>query len=226
MPHRPNIPLILYRASPSDGPKAIIIISGIPSDTKYADFTAQLDATLPEGTRIIGPNCIGVFNAPGEAGREINTFFIDQKRLEVKSCKSSNTALLTQSGALAITVIDKLKVTRLFKSVVSFGNKYDVKITDLVSYFAEDRDIELISLYIEGLDSGEGRRFYELAGSINKPVIVYKSGKTEAGSRAAASHTASMSGSYEVFRAACLQSGIMLAEKTEVGRRYNVCSLY
>ena len=203
------------RNLPQNGPKAVVIISGIPSDMKYTDFTAQMDAVLPKDTRIIGPNCIGVFNAPDEESCGINTFFLDQNRLEVKSSSTSNTALLTQSGALAITVIDKMKANRLFKSVVSFGNKYDVKITDLISYFAQDDGIELISLYVEGMDPGEGRRFFELAKNIEKPVIVYKSGKTEAGARAAASHTASMTGSYDVFKAACLQAGVILAEKIE-----------
>lgn len=221
-----NVDLIVYAAPaqfildflhelPQDSPKAVILISGIPSDIKYSDFKVQLDAAKPKGTRIIGPNCIGVFHAADEKNKGLNTFFIDEKRLEVKSSVRSNTALLTQSGALAITVIDKMKVSKLFMAVVSFGNKYDVNIIDLVSYFAEETGIDLISIYLEGLDAGEGRSFYELAKTVSKPIIVYKSGKTEAGARAAASHTASMSGSYEVFKATCLQAGVILAEKIE-----------
>lgn len=203
------------RELPQNGPKAVVVISGIPSDMKYTDFTTQLDGILPKDTRIIGPNCIGVFHAPDQQSCGINTFFLDEKRLEVKSSVTSNTALLTQSGALAITVIDKMKVSRLFNTVVSFGNKYDVKITDLVAYFAQDSAIDVISLYVEGLDPLEGRGLFELAKTVRKPIIAYKSGKTEAGARAAASHTASMTGSYEVFKAACLQSGIILADKIE-----------
>ncbi len=207
--------LDFVRNLPPRGPRAVIIISGIPSDMKYSDFTARMDEALPKGTRIIGPNCIGVFHAPDAGSCGINTFFLDQNRLEVKSSAASNTALLTQSGALAITVIDKMKANCLFKSVVSFGNKYDVKITDLIAYFAKEEGIELISLYVEGMDPGEGRRFFELAKTIRKPMLVYKSGKTEAGARAAASHTASMTGSYDVFKAACQQAGVILAEKIE-----------
>jgi 3-hydroxypropionyl-CoA synthetase (ADP-forming) len=198
-----------------DGPKAIILISGVPQDIKYPEFERQLDAALPEGVRIIGPNCMGVFFAPETAGNGLNTLFINEERLELKYSDFSNTVLLTQSGALAVTAIDKLQKTRVFKSVVSFGNKYDVKISDLMAYFAEEESIDLISLYIEGLDAGEGRQFFQLAQKITKPIIAYKSGRTEAGAKAAASHTASMSGSYDVFRAACMQSGVILAEKIE-----------
>ncbi|MCX7841473.1 MAG: hypothetical protein N2489_00145, partial [Clostridia bacterium] len=170
------------------------------------------DEVKPQDLRIIGPNCMGVYFAPDESGKGLNTLFIDEKRLELKHSEFSNTVILTQSGALAVTAIDKLQNTRIFKSVVSFGNKYDVKITDLMAYFANDPSIDLISLYIEGLDSGEGRQFFELARNISKPVIAYKSGKTEAGAKAAASHTASMSGSYDVFKAACMQAGVILVE--------------
>lgn len=221
-----NIDLAVYAAPaqftlefiknlPSNGPKAVILISGIPSNIKYAEFEEQLDQVIPEGLRIIGPNCMGVFHGPTQNSKGLNTLFIDEKRLEVRSTRESNAVLLTQSGALAVTEIDKLQNYKLFKAVVSFGNKYNVKISDLLAYFSKDKTVDLLSLYIEGLDAGEGRSFFELASSIDKPIVVYKSGKTEAGARAAASHTASMSGSYDVFKAACMQSGVILAEKID-----------
>jgi acyl-CoA synthetase (NDP forming) len=196
-------------------PKAIILISGIPSDIKYVDFARQLDEVVPKSTRIIGPNCMGVFWAPDGLHQGLNTLFLQEKRLEIKYSDYSNTVLLTQSGAFSVTEIDKLQNNRLFKAIVSFGNKYDINITDLMAYFANLDSIDLISLYIEGLDPGEGRKLFQLAGEIKKPIIVYKAGRTEAGARAAASHTASMSGSYDVFKAACIQSGVILAENIE-----------
>ena len=198
-----------------DALKALILISGIPSNIKYSEFAKQLDETKPADLRIIGPNCMGVYFAPDALGKGLNTLFIEEKRLELKHSAFSNTVLLTQSGALAVTAIDKLQNTRVFKSVVSFGNKYDVKITDLMSYFAQEESIDLISLYIEGLDAGEGRQFFQLAQKISKPIIAYKAGRTEAGAKAAASHTASMSGSYDVFKAACMQSGVILVENID-----------
>ena len=200
---------------PAPGPRSMILISGIPSNMKYADFTRQLDAVVPEGIRIIGPNCMGIFFAPDDCSKGVNTLFIEEKRLEVKYSDFSNCVLLTQSGALAVTAIDKLRNSRLFKCIASFGNKYDVKITDLMAYFAEDRATDVISLYIEGFDEGEGRQFFQLTGKIGKPVIAYKSGRTEAGAKAVASHTAAMSGDYDVFKAAFLQAGVVLAENIE-----------
>lgn len=195
--------------------KAVILISGIPANIAYADFAGQLSAAMPPGVRVIGPNCMGVFTAPEEGQPGLNTLFIEEKRLEVKSSPHSNTVLLTQSGAFAVTAIDKLHEARLFKTIVSIGNKCDVKIADLLAYFEADPGVDVIALYIEGLDPGEGRQFFDLARRSPKPILVYKSGRTEAGARAAASHTASMTGSYDVFKAACQQAGAIVAENIE-----------
>lgn len=204
-----------FRTLKKPSVKTVILISGIPTNIRYTDFSEQLLKTVQPGIRIIGPNCMGVFYAPGRENKGLNTLFIEEGRLEIKYSENSNTVLLTQSGALAVTEIDKLQNTRIFKAIVSFGNKYDVKITDLLAFFAQDSHIDVLSIYVEGFDPGEGRLFFELARNIAKPIIVYKSGRTEAGARAAASHTASMSGSYDVFKAACHQAGAILAENME-----------
>jgi acyl-CoA synthetase (NDP forming) len=69
-----------------------------------------------------------------------------------------------------------------------------------------------MAMYLEGLGRHEGRDFFELARASKKPIIVYKAGRTEAGAKAAASHTASMSGNYEVFAASCAQAGVVLID--------------
>lgn len=195
--------------------KAVILISGIPAEIEYAKFAAEIKQVLPADVRIIGPNCMGVYYAPDQTQPGLNTLFIDEKRLEVRGTPFSNTVFLTQSGALAVTAIDKFQNAGLFKAVVSFGNKLDLQITDLLAYFAQTEAVQVIALYLEGLAWGEGRRFFELARQVTKPMIVYKAGRTAAGARAAASHTASISGSYDVFRAACLQAGVILAENID-----------
>ncbi len=203
------------KAVAKKGVKAVILISGIPSDMNYSDFKADLAAVLPRDIRVIGPNCMGVFSAPDERHPGLNTLFIEEKNLEVRSSTMSNTVLITQSGALGLTLIDQMNNVRIFKSVVSFGNKFDVNATDLLTSFAVDDTIEVIAMYVEGFDEGEGRVFFEQVKDVNKPVVVYKSGKTEAGAKAAASHTASMSGSFEVFKAACRQANVLLAERID-----------
>ncbi len=110
--------------------------------------------------------------------------------------------------------------------MVSFGNKFDVKVGDLLAHFSRDPAVQVIAVYLEGLDAGEGRAFFECARESPKPIIAYKGGRTEAGARSAASHTAAMSGNYEVFRAACRQAGVVLAETIdELYDRIRVFSL-
>jgi acyl-CoA synthetase (NDP forming) len=225
-----SVELVVYAAPAQGAPdflrtlaetpvKAVILIPGVPASTPYVEFARQLRDAAPRGLRIIGPNCMGVYFSPGSkdgAGlRSVNTLFINERRLAVRSSEQANAVLLTQSGALAVTAIDKLRGCRPFRSVVSFGNKLDVKVSDLLAFFEKDPAVGVIALYVEGFDPGEGRRFFDLAQGMRTPIIVYKAGRTEAGARSAASHTAAISGSYEVFRAACQQAGVILAETIE-----------
>jgi 3-hydroxypropionyl-CoA synthetase (ADP-forming) len=201
--------------------RAVVLIPGVPSALPYAAFVRELRAALPPGIRVMGPNCMGVYHAASADGRGapgvrgINTLFINEKRLEVRSSPHASAALLTQSGALAVTAIDKLRNCRPLRAVVSFGNKFDVKVGDLLAYFIADPAVGVVAVYLEGLDAGEGRAFFERARQSRTPIIAYKAGRTEAGARSAASHTAAMSGNYEAFRAACRQAGVIIAETIE-----------
>ncbi len=209
----------LIRALAGSPVKAVILIPGLPASLPYARFAQELREAMPPGIRLLGPNCMGVYFAPGAADGEglrgVNTLFINERRLAVRSSESANAVLLSQSGALAVTAIDKLRACRPFRSVVSFGNKFDVKGSDLLAFFEKDPLAGVIACYIEGFDPGEGRRFYDIARGMATPIIAYKAGRTQAGARSAASHTAAISGSYEVFRAACQQAGVILAETIE-----------
>ncbi|MFC1978167.1 hypothetical protein ACFLWS_07925, partial [Chloroflexota bacterium] len=102
-----------------------------------------------------------------------------------------------------------------FSKVVSIGNQADLTIEDLLEYFAGDTDTKVIAFYIEGLK--RGREFLQLARQISKqkPIIVWKTGRTEAGVRAAASHTGSLAGNNVVVDAALGQGGIARAENLE-----------
>ena len=195
--------------------KAAVIISGVPADVKYGEFAENVLRHRPDGVRLIGPNCMGVFYAPGGGSRGVNTIFIEEERLHAVWGEHSNTALFTQSGAMAITNIERNQFSRIFRAIVSFGNKVDVNVPDLMAHFEQDSKIDVMSMYLEGIAPGEGRQFFDMARQSKKPVIVYKSGRTEAGAKAAASHTASISGSYDVFRAACQQSGCVLTEELD-----------
>jgi 3-hydroxypropionyl-CoA synthetase (ADP-forming) len=209
----------LLRSLTGSSTKAVILIPGVLASVPYPEFSRQLREAVPPGVRLIGPNCMGVYFSPGPpdgAGlRGVNTLFINERRLAVRSAEHANAVLLSQSGALAVTALDKLRGCRPFRSVVSFGNKLDVNVSDLLAYFERDPSVGVIALYVEGFDAGEGRRFYDMARDMDTPIVVYKAGRTQAGARSAASHTAAMSGSYEVFRAGCQQAGVILAETIE-----------
>ena len=199
--------------------KAVILIPGVLASVPYAEFARQLREATPPGVRLIGPNCMGVYVAPEQDSAlplpGVNTLFVNEKRLEVRSSDRANAVLLTQSGALAVTALDKLRGCRPFRSVVSFGNKCDVNVADLLAYFESDPAVGVVALYLEGFNPGEGRRFYDMARNMDTPIVAYKAGRTQAGARSAAAHTAALSGSYEVFRAACQQAGVILAETIE-----------
>jgi acyl-CoA synthetase (NDP forming) len=203
------------RSLAGTGVRAVVLIPGVPSSIPYAEFARQLRESVPPGIRIIGPNCMGVYHAASDGKPGVNTLFINEKRLEVRSSETANAVLLTQSGALSVTLIDKLQTCRPLRSVVSFGNKFDVKVGDLIAHFSKDPAVQVLAVYLEGLDAGEGRAFFECARQSPKPIIAYKGGRTVAGARSAASHTAAMSGNYEVFRAACRQGGVVLVETIE-----------
>jgi 3-hydroxypropionyl-CoA synthetase (ADP-forming) len=209
-----NAPAFL-RGLAGSSVRAVVLIPGVPSSVPYRQYAADLRAAVPPGIRVMGPNCMGVYHAAGPDRPGINTLFINEQRLEVRSSPTANAVLLTQSGALSVTVIDKLRTCRPLRAVVSFGNKFDVKVGELLAHFEADPAVAVIGVYLEGLDEGEGRAFFDRAWLSRKPIIAYKGGRTEAGARSAASHTASMSGNYEVFRAACEQSGVVLASTIE-----------
>ena len=220
-----NAPAFL-RSLAGTSVRAVVLIPGVPSSIPYGEFARQLRESVPPGIRVIGPNCMGVYHAATDGKPGVNTLFINEKRLEVRSSDTASAVLLTQSGALSVTLIDKLQSCRPLRSVVSFGNKFDVKVGDLLAHFSKDPAVQVVALYLEGFDAGEGRAFFECARESPKPIIAYKGGRTEAGARSAASHTAAMSGNYEVFRAACRQAGVVIAETIdELYDRIRVFSL-
>jgi acyl-CoA synthetase (NDP forming) len=200
--------------SRAKGVKTVVLIPGGFSEVQGDQDLENRILELIRGTgmRIIGPNCLGLFRAPTERQPGLNTLFVPEEKLEYRPKKRSHVALLTQSGALGVTELDKLKSAIYPRVVVSYGNQLDVDPADLAAYFQKDPDIDVLAFYIEGFKPCGGRKFYDAVKGSAKPVIVYKAGRTDAGSRAAASHTASMTGDYKVALAAMQQAGAIVAE--------------
>ena len=194
--------------------RGIVLIPGgfseVDSDRGLEDRI--LEIVKGTGMRVVGPNCLGIFRAPTARQAGLNTLFIPEEKLEYRPRTESNVALFTQSGALGVSELDKLKTAIYPRVVVSYGNQIDVDPGDLAAYFEGDPDIDVLAFYIEGFKACGGRKFFDAVRRSRKPVIVYKAGRTDAGSRAAVSHTASMAGDYRVALAAMEQAGVVVAD--------------
>jgi acyl-CoA synthetase (NDP forming) len=151
------------------------------------------------GVRIIGPNCMGVYCPEGGIAWQ-----------DEFPTKSGNVGFFSQSGQLASHLIHQGPQRDIyFNKVVSFGNARGVTAHEFLEYFAQDPRIEIIGAYLEGLR--DGRAFFEAARRITpkKPVVIWKGGQTEGGSRATLSHTAAIAGSQKIWEAMCRQAGII-----------------
>lgn len=196
------------------GVKAVILIPGGFSEVdRHKDVEDQIMALAQNsGFRVMGPNCLGIIYAGNQKSKGINSFFVPQEKFSINFEKETYVALLTQSGALGFIEIENLKNAISPKVIVSYGNQLDVDPCDLVDFFQDDPMVEVIGCYIEGFKPCAGRKFFNIAGRSKKPVIVYKAGRTEAGRKAAQSHTASIAGEYAVAKAAMKQAGLIVAD--------------
>lgn len=157
------------------------------------------------GMRMVGPNCMGILNATPEL--KMNASF------SPVFPPSGGVALSSQSGALGLAILALASERRVgLSTFVSMGNKADVSGNDLLEYWERDLHTRVILLYLESF--GNPRRFARLARRIghSKPIVVVKSGRTRAGSRAAGSHTAALAASDVAVDALFRQSGVIRAD--------------
>lgn len=188
---------------------AIVLSSGFGEvDEEGKRVQAELLATArAAGLRLVGPNCMGVYSAPARLN---GTYFWDLPSVP------GGIGIVSQSGAYGGLIFRHLGGRGLgVARFLSIGNQADVDIAEVLEFLADDPVTTLVACFIEAL--GDGRRFVEAAGraTIRKPVVVLKGGRSEAGRRAAGSHTGSLAGTYDVYRAACRRSSVVLAEETE-----------
>lgn len=157
------------------------------------------------GIRLIGPNCMGIY-AP-------------ESRLAMMGGQlpeSGPVGMVSQSGMNAGEFVRYATPRGIRCSkVISFGNGADLKAADFIDYLTDDPQTEIIAAYLEGIQDGPRlARAIRRAGA-TKPLAILKSGRTESGSRAANSHTASLAGSLQVFDGLCRQAGAVRVESLE-----------
>jgi 3-hydroxypropionyl-CoA synthetase (ADP-forming) len=173
-------------------------------EQRIKDFSSKLNV------RIIGPNCIGMFN--GE--NRLDCAFQGHDRM--LRPKNGNVAFLSQSGTIGIAFMETSDSFGMSK-MISYGNRSDVDEADMIWYLAEDPETSVIGLYVEGL--GDGRKFMNTAKKVikdkKKPIVVFKNGRSQRGAKQAASHTGSLGGSYSVVKGAFDQSGIISVDSYE-----------
>jgi acetate---CoA ligase (ADP-forming) len=200
-----NVPPVVEECI-AEGVKSAIIISGGFAEAGAGHLQDRLvDIAREADFPFIGPNCLGVY-APGH----MDTFFIPGERM-VKPEKGK-VALVSQSGGILVDHMAKCFSEGVGLSLgVSIGNKALIRELDLIEYFRNDPDTDLVAFYVEGFNRNEGRKFVEAARSCAKPIIVLKSGKTARGTKAVTSHTASMAGDYAVFSSVMSQYGVVEA---------------
>ncbi|NUW44221.1 bifunctional acetate--CoA ligase family protein/GNAT family N-acetyltransferase [Nonomuraea rhodomycinica] len=154
----------------------VVVTSGFAEAGRAGAEAELLRVCRTAGMRLIGPNCLGVVNT----GARLNASF-----LPIAPARG-RVALMSQSGAVGAALLERLDVS----SFVSVGNKADVSGNDLLEYWEDDPDTDVVVLYLESF--GNPRRFARIARRVAgaKPVLLVKSGRTGAGDRAVRSHTA------------------------------------
>lgn len=163
-------------------------------------------AVREHGCRILGPNCSGIINTHHDMVQSIGI---------VDTLRKGNVGLISQAGVYAAGILAGLRNILDFGIVATIGNKMDISETDFLEYMGQDSTIDVIAMYMEDVSSG--KRFADVAGRVScrKPVIVLKTGRTEAGKKAVSSHTASLAGNDEINNAAFRQCGVIRARDNE-----------
>ena len=165
---------------------------------------ALLAAARAGGVRLIGPNCFGLYNC--------NLGLNASMGLGLPP-KGGDISLVTQSGAYGMAIFGLAQERRLrFAKILSHGNKADLTDHEILHYFEHDDETRVLCLFLESVS--DGRAFYEALARTaqRKPVVITKTGRSTAGRRAAASHTAALTGDVTAFVTAVRQAGAILAE--------------
>lgn len=201
--------------------KAAVIISAGFSEVGNHELEEEVTAIAKKaGIRVLGPNCLGVYDSQTGVDMlflpETKTLTTGDEVVATPRPMTGPIAVVTQSGAFGAAALDYLSGKEMGVSkFVSFGNKADVTASEMLIYLLHDERTHVILFYSESID--KGREFMEVAKEVTpkKPIVALKVGKTEAGARAAASHTGSIAGSDRIYATAFNQVGVLRARDFE-----------
>ena len=189
---------------------AVVITAGF-AETGEAGRAAEqrlVDKVRAAGIRMVGPNCMGVLNTDPSVSMHATFTSIYPPRGHV--------AMSSQSGALGLAILDYARSLNIgFSTFISVGNKADVSGNDLIQYWAEDPNTNVMLLYLESF--GNPRKFGEIARRVarKKPIVAVKAGRSSAGARAASSHTGALATSDAIVSDLFRQAGIIRTDTLE-----------
>lgn len=205
----PAVPGVLAQAG-EKGVRSVIVESAGFAETGPEGAALQdeaLGVARRHGIRIVGPNCVGVVNT---ANKFSSVEVIDE------AMTPGTTAVIAQSGVFGTVLLDMLHEHGLtISKAVTLGNRMDLTECDFLDYFRDDPGTRVVMMYLEG--AADGARLRESLSAIapRKPVLVLKSGRTDAGRAASVSHTASMAGDDVMYEALFRQTGAVRAQNIE-----------
>jgi len=209
-----NIALEVIKECADNGVKSAVVFTSGFAEIGSAGLSAQrqiADISAESGMRILGPNCLGVFNL------QASWFGTFANTLASKKMPTGPIGIVTQSGAYGghlFTITQNRGVGTNYW--VTTGNEVDIDVAEVIEFYASEPEIKVIISYAEGVKNGERMcRALDAARDAKKPVIFMKVGSTEAGAKAAASHTASLAGEDAIYDGLFSQYGVYRAETTE-----------
>lgn len=200
-----QVPAIVADCGAGRVPVAVIISGGFAETGQAGQEMEEriVAAARAGGVRLIGPNCFGV----------ISTSTGLNASLAVGMPATGGIALYTQSGAYGMAAFTQSQENLVgFSRVVACGNKADLDETDVLRVFGDDPETRVIAMLLESI--GDGRRLFEVAREVvqRKPIVMLKTGRSEAGRRAAASHTAALATDTAITLSALRQAGIRVVD--------------
>lgn len=183
-------------------PGAILIPSGFAEVGEEALQQEVVDVARKHNIRLMGPNIYGFYYTPKNLCATFCTPYDEKGKV----------ALSSQSGGVGMAIIGFSRSAKMgVSAIVGLGNKADIDEDDLLTFFEQDPNTQVVAMHVEDLK--DGRAFAEVAQRVSKhkPVVVLKAGRTDMGARAARSHTGALAGNDKIYDAVLRQSGVIRA---------------
>ena len=214
-----QVPDLVEEVIARDAAQAVMLIPGGMGETedsreRAAQVMARIDAAHGQGDGgpvFLGANCMGVVSRPGS----YDTWFIPEEKLPRERGKPyRRAALVSQSGAFMLHRSSQCpELAPAY--MISMGNQTDLTLGDMVSYFKDSEEVDVIAVYAEGFNDLDGLAFCKaVRGAVlgGKEVVFYKAGRTPEGKSATSGHTASLAGDYMVCESCVRQAGAIVAQ--------------